>query len=239
MVREPSSALSEPTPSDPIPDLAENVIGASQYISVSYWTGRAFDLALGFNPGEWVSEQFSGDWEVVQQAGIALGNLKKFNAEFAQEINDAMQDVSHDWEGVAADQARTYFEDLAKTVKEQQETLDGLSQQFDQMATGMYETAKAIKGFLDMLLDYAIAMGLELAAAALNGWNVVGSVAAGAAFAATLTKAMGVAGQALQAHTVAWNSVQATVGVVAGYASALKDIEKHVLPENDYDHPGV
>lgn len=239
MPQEPAATLATPTSSDPIPDLAENVIGASQYISVSYWTGKALDMALGFNPGEWVAEQFSGDWEVVQKAGVALGNLKEFNAEFTQSINSAMQNVSHDWEGVAADQARNYFASLTKAIREQQETLDGLSQQFDQMATGMYETAKAIKGFLDMLLDYAIAMGLELAAAALNSWNVIGSVAAGAAFAATLTKAMGVAGQAIQAHTVAWNSVQATVGVIAGYASALKGIEQHTLPGTNYDHPGV
>ncbi|MGJ7905884.1 hypothetical protein ACOQFL_05335 [Actinopolyspora sp. H202] len=239
MSQKPEDELTEPESSDPIPDLAENVIGASQYISVAYWTGRALDMALGFNAGEWVSEQFSGDWQVVQQAGIALGNLKKFNAQFAQYIDESTKNVAEDWEGVAADQASAYFAGLSRAVREQQETLDGLSQQFDQMATGMYETAKAIKGFLDMLLDYAIAMGIELAAAALNSWNVIGSVAAGAAFAATLTKAMGVAGQAIQAHTVAWNSVQATVGVIAGYASSLEGIEQHVLPESNYDHPGV
>lgn len=239
MPQDPAAELTEPTSSDPIPDLAENVIGASQYISVAYWTGMALDLALGVNPGEWAAEQFSGDWEVVQKAGVALGNLREFNADFAQSISGAVQDVSHDWEGVAADQAGTYFAGLAKAIREQQETLDGLSKQFDQMATGMYETAKAIKGFFDMLLDYAIAMGIELAAAALNGWNVIGSIAAGAAFAATLTKAIGVAGQALQAHTVAWNSVQATVGVIAGYASALKGIEHNSLPGTTYNHPGV
>ncbi|GAB3543784.1 uncharacterized protein YukE [Actinopolyspora lacussalsi] len=239
MSQKPADELTEPESSDPIPDLAENVIGASQYISVAYWTGRALDMALGFNPGEWVSEQFSGEWQVVQQAGIALGNLKKFNAQFAQYIDESTKNLSEDWEGVAADQASAYFAGLSRAVREQQETLDGLSQQFDQMATGMYETAKAIKGFLDMLLDYAIAMGIELAAAALNSWNVIGSVAAGAAFAATLTKAMGVAGQAIQAHTVAWNSVQATVGVIAGYASSLEGIEHHILPESSYDHPGV
>lgn len=239
MCQEPAATLAEPAPSDPIPDLAENVIGASQYISVSYWTGKAFEMAAGFNPGEWAAEKFSGDWEIVQKAGIALENLKEFNVEFAREIDSAVQDVSHDWQGTAADQARTYFGGLARAIREQQETLDGLSQQFDQMATGMYEAAKAVKGFLDMFLDYCIAMGLELAAAALNSWNVIGSIAAGAAFAATLTKAMGVVGQAIQAHTVAWNSVQATVGLIAGYASALKGIEEHALPESNYDHPGV
>lgn len=239
MTDTPASKLTKPTPSDPVPDLAENVIGASQYISVSYWVGEFLNLIFGVNPGEWASEKFSGDWQLTQTAAVALQNLQEFNADFSQAINSAVNDVSHDWEGVAANQANSYFSELANAIQDQKDTLDDLSQQFDMMATGMYEAAKAVKGFLDMILDYAIALALEAIAGMLSSETVVGSIAAGAAFAATLTKAMGVAGQAIQAHTVAWNSVQACIGVIASQTSALQGIDKYALPGNNYDHPGV
>ncbi|WP_433871078.1 hypothetical protein [Saccharopolyspora sp. CA-218241] len=239
MSRSPASVLVEPTPSDPIPDLVENVLGASQYISLSYWVGQAADMVCGVNPWVWVAEQFAGDWEVVQKAGVALENLAEFNVEFALGTKSAMEAAAQDWQGNAADGASDYFAKLSEAIKAQEETLRDLSQQFKDMAIGMYETANSLKGLLEMLLDLLIAMGLELAAAAASSWTVVGPILSGAAFAATLTKAMGVWGQAVQAHTLAWNLCQGFVGVVAGYATALRDIDEHALPGTTYDHPGA
>ncbi|WP_258175288.1 hypothetical protein [Actinopolyspora mortivallis] len=239
MSNSPAARLVEPTSTDPIPDLAENVIGVSQYISLSYWIGWAAEQVCGTNPWLWIGEQIGGDWEKVQKAGVALENLRDFNADFAGELKSAFDDVSHDWSGVAADNAETYFTSLAESIRQQQDTLDDLAGQFKDMAVGMYETANAIKGFLEMLLDFLIAIALEAAAAAASSYTVIGPILSGAAMVATISKAMGVWGQALEAHTIAWNSVQATTGLVAGYASALQDIDKHSLPEGDYDHPGV
>ncbi|NYH78857.1 uncharacterized protein YukE [Actinopolyspora biskrensis] len=239
MSNSPAGQLVEPTSTDPIPDLAENVIGVPQYISLSYWIGWAAEQVCGTNPWLWIGEQVGGDWEKVQRAGVALENLKEFNGDFASELKSAFDDVSHDWSGVAADNAESYFRKLSETIKQQQDTLDDLATQFKDMAIGMYESANAIKGFLEMLLDYLIAIGLEAAAAAASSYTVIGPVLSGAAMVATITKAIGVWGQALDAHTAAWNSVQATVGLVAGYASSLQDIDRHSLPEGNYDHPGV
>lgn len=235
----PASVLTAPTPSDPIPDLVENVLGASQYISLSYWVGQAADMVCGTNPWAWVAEQFAGDWETVQKAGVALENLAEFNVEFARANTTGMDGVAHDWTGTAADGAAAYFGELTKAISAQEETLRQLASQFNDMAVGMYEAANSIKSFLEMLLDLLIAMGLELAAAAASSWTVIGPVLSGAAFAATLTKAIGVWGQALQAHTIAWNAAQGFVGLVAGYASALRDLDQHELPESGYNHPGV
>ncbi len=235
----PASVLVAPEPSDPIPDLVENVIGASQYISLSYWVGQAAEMVCGTNPWAWVAEQFAGDWETVQKAGVALEHLADFNVEFARANSSGMDGVAHDWQGNAAEGAAAYFSELSVAIRAQEETLQQLASQFKNMAVGMYEAANSIKSFLEMLLDLLIAMGLELAAAAASSWTVIGPVLSGAAFAATLTKAMGVWGQALQAHTIAWNAAQGFVGLVAGYASALRDLDQHQLPGSDYDHPAV
>ncbi|WP_197321103.1 hypothetical protein [Saccharomonospora sp. NB11] len=239
MADSPRSELVDPTASDPIPDLLENVIGITQYISVSYWVGQAIDLIFDVNPFSWVAEQFAGDWEKVQKAGVAMEKLGEFNDSFANVITTELKNVSADWQGNAFDSANTYFSELAKTIEDQKATLSAMGREFKQTAIGMYETANSIKSFLELLLDLLIAIGLELAAAAASSWTVIGPILSGAAAAATISKALGVWDDLLQAHTIAWNAVQGLVGVTAGYLSTLGDIEKHALPESNYDHPGV
>ncbi|SFB00923.1 hypothetical protein SAMN05216266_103250 [Amycolatopsis marina] len=239
MSESPSAELADPTASDPVPDLLENVIGISQYISISYWVGQAVDLIFDVNPFSWVAEQFAGDWEKVQKAGIALENLGKFSTEYSGAITSGWSTVSSDWQGNAADSANTYFSGLAATIEDQQSTLVAMGKEFKQSAVGMYETANAIKGMLETLLDLLIAIGIELAAAAASSWTVIGPILSGAAAAVTISKALGVWGQMLEAHTWAWNAAQGLVGLMAGYLSTLGDIEKHALPESNYDHPGV
>lgn len=239
MTGNPAAELVKPVSSDPIPDLAESVIGVSQYVSLSYWIGWSLKQITDVNPWLWIGEQISGDWETVQKAGIAATNLAEFNLDFARSISSGINDVSHDWQGVAADSASEYFSGLAKAIKEQEQTLKDIGEQFKTMSVGMYESANAIKGLLETLFDLLLAMGLEAAAAAASGWTVIGPILSGAAFAATLTKAIGVWGQVLEAHNHAWNTVQGVVGLIAGYASALQGIEKHALPAGNYNHPGV
>ncbi|WP_232376286.1 WXG100 family type VII secretion target [Amycolatopsis aidingensis] len=231
--------LADPTASDPVPDLLESVIGISQYLSVSYWVGEAIELVFDVHPFEWVAEQYAGDWELVQKAGIALENLGKFNAAYSDAITNELKTVANGWQGNAADSASAYFDGLAQTIQDQQDTLNAMGSEFKQSAVGMYETANAIKGLLDTLMDLVIAIGLELAAAAASSWTIIGPILSGAAAAATISKALGVWDEVLTYHTAAWNAAQGLVGLMAGYLSTLGDIEKHALPGSNYDHPGV
>ena len=235
----PAAALIDPTASDPVPDLLENVIGISQYISLSYWISEAIELTLGTNPAEWVAQEFAGDWEKVQKAGIALENLAEFSAAYSDVITSELEAVSSRWQGNAADSANSYFSGLARTVHDHQATLNSMGQEFKQSAIGMYETANAIQELLATLFDYLLAIGLELAAAATAGWTVVGPILAGAAAAATIGRALGVWDDILKAHTAAWTAAQGLVGVMAGYLSALGGVDQHALPESTYNHPGV
>lgn len=239
MADSPATRLEKPVSSDPIPDLVENVIGASQYISVSYWVGEAIELVCGVNPGEWVAEKFAGDFEVIQKAGLAVENLALFNGDFSAAIKNDLNNLANGWAGNAYDTANEYFVNVANTVAGQVETLESLGRDIKEVAVGMYETAKGIKGLLDQLMDLLIAIGIELAAAAASSWTVIGPILSGAAAVATVTKAIGVWGQALNYHTTAWNSAQAFAGVVAGYLGALGDADLKALPGSNYDHPGV
>lgn len=239
MADSPAAKLVEPTSSDPIPDLLESVIGIAQYLSVSYWVGEAIELIFDVNPFEWVAEQYAGDYEAVQRAGVACEHLGEFNTAFAGVIKSGLTTVSGGWEGNAADSANKYFTDLANAVEDQTSTLNAMGGDFKSAAVGMYETANAIKGALDLLMDLLIAIGLELAAAAASSWTIIGPILAGAAAAATVAKALGVWGDVLQYHDIAWNAAQGLVGIMAGYLSTLGDFDKNALPEGNYDHPGA
>lgn len=239
MTSSPAKELIEPTSADPVPDLLENVIGINQYLSLSYWVGEAINLFFDVNPFEWAAEKFAGDWEAVQKAGVAIEKLGEFNIEFSLAVSSAWSNVSHDWKGNAADAAHTYFDGLAKSVKDQETSLKALGKDFKQAAVGMYETANTVKGCLEMLLDLLIAIGVELAAAAASSWTIIGPILSGAAAAVTVHKALGVWGRALQAHDIAWNAAQGLVGLTAGYLSTLDDLDKHVLPEGYYDYVGA
>lgn len=239
MVDSPAQELREPTPSDPIPDLVENIIGAPQYISPSYWIGWAAEQVTGTNPWQWIADQYAGDWKAVQSAGIALENLSEFNASYAGTVKSSMEAALHDWSGNAADGAKAYFADLTGKVDGQVADLAGMGTQFKQTAIGIYETSNAIKGLWETLLDLLIAIGLEAAAAAASSWTVIGPILSGAAAAVTITKAIGVWGQIIEMHNHAWNAVQGLIGVIGGYLGALHDLERQALPAGNYDHPAV
>jgi hypothetical protein len=226
--------LDEPQWHDPVPDFIENVVGGTQYVSVSWWIGRAAERFLGTDPWQWATEQFTGDWKAVSRAADALANLADFNASFTSTLDSAVQTVGHDWSGPAASRAVSYFQELTSAVRGQIESLDALAEQFTTLATGMYEATNALRGLLEMLLDLVIAATLEAAAAATAGWTVIGGVVAGAAAAATITKALGVWGQILEVHSHTWNAVQGFVGMCAGYLGALESMEAQPLPAGAY-----
>lgn len=235
----PSAELTAPTSSDPIPDLIENIVGFPQYISPSYWLGWAAEQVCGTNPWQWVADQYAGDWAAVQKAGAAVKNLAEFNTAYAGSINSAVATVKYDWQGNAADSAAEYFNGLVKVLQDQVSSLNSLGGQFDSMAIGMYESANAIKGLLETLTDLLIAIGIEAAAAAASSWTVIGPILAGAAAAVTVTKAIGVWGQAIEVHNHVWTAVQGFTGVVAGLLGGLQGLDAHPLPAGAYDHAGV
>ncbi|MGH3798896.1 MAG: hypothetical protein ACRDTD_01965 [Pseudonocardiaceae bacterium] len=155
----PVAELAEPQPKDPVPDLVENILGATQYISISYWLGWAAEQVTGTNPWQWIAEQYAGDWKAAQSAGQAIKNLGEFNTVFANNIDAGAEMVFTDWQGNAADSAKGYFSGLMKTLKDQAPELESVGREFETMAAGMYETANAIKGLWETYLTCSSRLG--------------------------------------------------------------------------------
>lgn len=202
--------------------------------------GWAFEKICGTNPWAWVAEQFAGDYEAAQRAGIALQNLSEFNTAYSAAVNSATaQVIPYGWLGNAAESSQEYFHNLAKALSEQVTALKEAGRQFQQMAVGVYEAAAGFKGFLEIALDCAILAGVEVAATAATSWTVVGGIAGGVATAATIAKGVTAWQTALKYHTAAWNAVQTFTGIVTGYLEGLRGMDTIPLPGGGYDHPGV
>lgn len=235
----PANELTPPAPYDPIPDLVENILGAWQYVSPAHWVGWVIDQIFGTDPWQWVAEQFAGDYEAVQRAGIALKQLASFNELYKANVRSTAEEVlTYDWRGNAADAARAYFDGWMKALGEQEEILREVGDQFETAAVGVYQATQGFKSYFSGAVDIAIIAGIEAAATAATSWTGVGAVAGTAATAVTIAKGASLWARALVYHNDAWTAVQSISGISAGYFAALKGLERLPLPGNSYDHPG-
>ncbi|MBB5870769.1 hypothetical protein F4553_004148 [Allocatelliglobosispora scoriae] len=240
MAYAPAAELVAPVANPPIPDLVNNILGAKQYISPSYWIGWIVQQVCGTNPWEWVIEQYTGDWHAAAEASDALKNLADFNRQYALAIESEGRAVFGDeWQGHAADAAKAYFDGIVKTLHDQVAALESISGQFHSLTAGMQEAAQGLQSLFQDLTDLVIVAAISAAATAASSWTVVGGIAGALATAASIAAAVEVWYAVLSAHDAAWAGVQVFTGLVAGYLGGLQGMEQHALPGSAYNHPGV
>jgi hypothetical protein len=240
MTGRPAAELETPTPTAPIPDLVNNIIGGKQYISPSYWLGWAADKVCGVNPWSWVAEQFAGDWNAAAVASSALKNLGEFNQVYAESITNVTKEtIPDDWTGNAATAAQRYFQGISQALTDQVSALNGVAGQFHSLAAGMEEMAQGLQSLLQDLTDWLIVIGISAAATAAASWTVVGGLIGAGSTAASIAAAVRTWYLVLDAHDAAWAAVQTFVGLTAGYLGGLHAMEKHPLPRGAYNHPAV
>jgi hypothetical protein len=237
---EPSATLVEP-PAEPdhIMETVGNVLGFAERLSLSYWAGEAAKQICGCNPWEWVAQQFAGDWHLVMRASIAVGNLATFNTAFAETIKSKADPLfAESWSGDRATEADQYFDKLVERLGNQVEPLRQTSKAFSDAAAGVLSAASNIKGYLETLTDLLIALGIELAAAALSSWTVIGGVAAGAVAAITAARAYQIWKLIVSTFDLAWTIVEGCIGLLLGYLAPLRALEVQPIPESSYRGTG-
>jgi uncharacterized protein YukE len=235
----PAAELVEPLPKELVPDLVNQLLSFPDLISPTHWMLWAIETVCGVNPAKWAAEQLVGDWQSISTAGSALANLANFNGALMKALDEGSDRMLGDWQGNAAQACNQYFDGLSAALREQMAALDAVAEQFHRVAQGINTTASLMASLLEMLADALLALALEAAAGAASTPTVVGPVLAGAAAAFTLTKAMGVWGEIINAHSKAWMLVQLFFGTCAGYLGALKGMENVPLPAGAYDHRGA
>lgn len=239
MSASPSSNLTEPVAETLVPGGVGSLLGASQYVSPSYWLSWVTEQICGTNPTEWIAEQYAGNWEDASKAGGAIANLAEFNTDWSLELKKAQEDLQHEWQGNAADAAGKYFTDLRQAVDSQVGAMKDLSHQFQVMAQGVSSTTNAIKSAYEALMDTIIAAAVSAAAAAGTSWTVVGGVIGGSATAAAIANGIRLWAKILDLMGQAWAIAESFSGVVMGFLGGVKGLDMHPLPGGGYNHPGV
>lgn len=235
----PAGALGMPDAEAPIPDLVGNILGASQYISPSYWFNEIAILICHTDPMSWISKQFAGDWESVQKASVALNNLSTFTDDYSDALTTGTADLLQGWEGHAADEAGQHFGTYAGDLRNQAKAIEQIAVQVRQQALGMYESSNAVKNLWCLLLDQIITAAITMAATASTSWTGIGEIIGGSAVLAEIAAAARTWAKITEVTGNAWTGAQGSTGLIAGYLAGMQTITVPALPPAEYDHPGV
>ncbi|MFI5715308.1 DUF397 domain-containing protein [Nocardia sp. NPDC051750] len=176
-------------------------------------------------------------------AGIAIGNMAKYNADFGIAIEDAIKEFETSWKGNAADGSREYFQELVDGLNAQIEAIQGISDRIDSFAMESYLMAQTISALVQKMFDDAFLYFVFQAAAASLTSSVAGAPA-GAAMQAAALRALGVIKQGIAMHGkfgMWFAASEGALGLVESGMNALLDFPE--LPggaaAEGYDHPGA
>ncbi|MET8795372.1 hypothetical protein ABZV91_02760 [Nocardia sp. NPDC004568] len=214
----------------------------SNEISPTYWACTWLKNVVGVDPVEWFSQKIAGDWEALQQAGVAVANLAAYNTGFAAEIENAAKAVDPTWDGNAAADAQTYFAELATAVAVQVDALNSVADEIENYANAAYYGAKTIGDSVQTLLDIGAIAIIEWAAVKVSAATGVGVVATAALVAAaTLTTLRAIAefNMMVSKLSALYIGLEGTAGLIYAGLGAIRSGDLPTLPENSYDHPGA
>ncbi|MDO3647610.1 WXG100 family type VII secretion target [Nocardia mangyaensis] len=239
--RNPVAFLSDPQPNDPIPDLVELIINGNA-VSPTYWINYILKSTIGYDPLTYTTNSISGDWEAMQKAGTAVGNLSDYLRSYSLEVSKAAREMDSTWDGNAADAAMDYFGELTTAITAQASALKDISATIEEYSLSSYYMAQVVCGMLQEVFDWAIIAAIKAAASAAmasTGVGAVGSAVTMASSAFEIAMIIERWQDALGTLT-SWVMKAEGVGsvVLAGVAS-ISTTSVPQLPGGSYDHPGV
>ncbi|ADG97981.1 hypothetical protein Srot_1518 [Segniliparus rotundus DSM 44985] len=236
---DPAAKLTDPKAEHKIPEVIGETFSLGSWLSLGKLADEAIKAICGVNPGEWVAQRLTGDWEEFSKAADALRHVGDFYAAFGDNIGADLETMLQSWQGHASTEAGAYFTSLAASVQGQKGPLVALAQQMDITAEGVASFTDAAKGGLEDLMDKAITLGIEAAAAAASWETGFGPLAAGAFAAVTIYKAEQTWKRIAEMLDKAWSAAQVVAGFTAGTMGALRDLQNSPLPAGAYQHPSA
>ena len=123
----PSDELTAPVAHAPLPTALTEAMNIQDWLSPSTYLLKGIELVFGFNPVDWLSEQFGGDWNEVSKSADAIRKLGDYAMAMAHQVDDVARELGLDWSGNAADAAVTHFTRM-------QAQLEGLAARFGSAA---------------------------------------------------------------------------------------------------------
>ncbi|WP_336085264.1 hypothetical protein [Nocardia sp. SSK8] len=233
----PSDALQAPKADELVSDDFAFWVGGN-FLSPAYGVSALIKKFTNFDVFGWASEQVAGDWEAVSRASGAVSNLGKFNAAFAQSINDEWgKGLESTWQGNSAQAAETYFKRLASSINWQVTSLDEVSRTLDNIGGSMANLKRALGDLLQEIADLGIILAAELAVAAIPVG--VTTAVSSAAIAVTVAKIVAKVNKVMSVVAAVYDLVLAGVATLQSLSARLTAETLPTLGNSAYDHQGV
>ncbi|MFC4124106.1 WXG100 family type VII secretion target [Nocardia rhizosphaerae] len=238
---QPVAALAEPQPSDPIPDLVELVINGNA-ISPTYWINYVLKTTIGYDPLTDTTNKIAGDWEALQKAGTAVGNMSDYLSDYSQAIKTAAREADASWDGNAAEAAKTYFDSVTSALATQVSKLKDISTTIDEFALSSYYSAQVVCGLLQEIFDNAIIAAIKYAAAATMAATGVGAAGSAATIASAAFELVTIIARWQDVLGKFTDWVFSAEGAAAVVLAGVAEVSSTALPAmsgGSYDHQGV
>ncbi|MFD3592192.1 WXG100 family type VII secretion target [Nocardia sp. NPDC058640] len=237
----PISTLSAPSPNDPIPDLVELIINGN-IVSPSYWVNYILNATFGIDILKDTTNKFAGDWQALQTAGAAVGNMSDYIREYSAAISQASRTVDSSWNGNAAESAQDYFKNLSTALTESAVALKDVSATIDEYALSSYYMAQFICGKIQDIYDFAIIWAIKAAASAAmasTGVGAVGSAFTMASGAYEVAQMIASWQKVLGKFTELVFASEAAAAIIVGGAASVSSTSIPQLAGATYDHQGA
>jgi uncharacterized protein YukE len=229
-LRPPVAELSEPTASQPMPSLVQEMLAAQDKVSLAWALNFIIDHVCGVNPFEEGAKFFAGDYEGFSRVGDAVIRLGRYFAACAEQIKVSAAELAVSWAGEAADAAQGYFAGLVGGLTELQTSCATIGKEVQQVATSIYFLGQGVISIVQEIVDYVIAMGLVALAGTATVETGVGPVLAGAAEAYLAWQARQMWVKAMAYYGRAVMAGQGLVGLMGSYLIAIDRVTAGGVP---------
>jgi uncharacterized protein YukE len=228
--RPPVAELSEPTVSQPMPSLIQEMLAIQDKVSLAWALNFIVDHVCGVNPFEEGAKFLAGDYEGFSRAGDAVTRLGQYFGACAEQIRASAAEPAASWIGEAADAAQKYFVRLVGGLTELQTSCASIGKELQQVATSIYFLGQGFASFLQELADIAIAAGLVALAGTATAETGVGPVLAVAAEAYLAWEARQAWIKAMAYHGRAVMVGQGVVGLMGSFLMAIERVAAGGVP---------
>jgi hypothetical protein len=166
---------------------------------------------------EWL-KPWLGDWAGLRACADVHEQLGKSAIAMSGNVRSGASDLNFAWTGNAADASRRDLHVIDTALQQAEPKLLELSSEYKSVAESTFKLADAVSGLLVVAIDLAVMALLELEAAAATSPTLVGTVAFGAAAAATVWKIFDIASKILDCIKTAEYGTKAFSAGLAGFS---------------------
>ena len=189
-------------------------------VSPSYWLGTVADAVLDLILGQGEHDPFAaigntiaGDWEAFSVASDALSKMSDYFKELGTDTKNYWGNVDPDWDGGASDAASEALGKMGTSFDDASGRLSTISNSYNAVAVGVYNTADSLAGVLRIAADMGIAAVASAAAGTATFATVVGPIAGYVAAGIAVIRMLRAIRQVFDILGKVWTCVEAFTGL--------------------------